>query len=190
MQYVQELRSTATRVARLFELLQSLILTGETLTPTIAAAEYRLVQRSRNRPPSEATMPEAYGDAALRHWSDAVFLESDKRLPNADQLFGIAAECAIKAAVAQIPSCAAGGVLTKRYREHVEILWDRVPLQDVHKRFPGLVALLKAGRPFADWGIEHRYEPDSATHPAAMLRHCEAAKRVLGAVSLLGRRRS
>lgn len=136
-------------------------------------------------------MPEAFPDAALRHWYDAVFLEADKRLPNADQLFGIAAECAIKAALVQLPAFAADGTLTKHYREHVDVLWARVPLQGVlHKRFPNLVAVLKPGNQFSDWNVDQRYESDSATDSAVMLRHREAAKRVLGAVSLLGKRRS
>lgn len=136
-------------------------------------------------------MPEAFPDAALRHWYDAVFLEADKRLPNADQLFGIAAECAIKSALVQLPSFAEEGTLTKHYREHVDVLWARVPLQgNLHKRFPNLVAVLKPGNQFSDWSVDQRYGSDEAIEPAAMLRHREAAKRLMGAVSLLGKRRS
>lgn len=134
-------------------------------------------------------MAEAYREAALRHWSDAAFLHEAKRYPNADQLVGIAAECAIKVALSDLPGCATGGALSKYYCEHVDILWERSALWGVNKRFPGLLTLLKSSKPFADWSIKHRYEPDSATDAARVQRHMDAAKRVLGAVSLLGMRR-
>ena len=44
-------------------------------------------------------MTEAYDVAATRHFRDGQLLESEDRLSNADQLFGFAAECAIKAAL-------------------------------------------------------------------------------------------
>jgi hypothetical protein len=134
-------------------------------------------------------MPEVYDDAAQRHWLDASLLEKEKRLSNADQLCGIAAECAIKFAVSHLPGCLQEGKLSKSYRKHVELLWDLVPLQGLQKRFPGLIAIIRAGRPFSDWSIDQRYEPDSFIHADAAERHREAAKRLLGSVSLLGTRR-
>jgi hypothetical protein len=41
-------------------------------------------------------MPD-YRDAAERHWEDAGFLINDNRIANTDHLFGMAAECALKA---------------------------------------------------------------------------------------------
>lgn len=134
-------------------------------------------------------MPEAYGDAALRHWTDACLLEQNERLPNADQLCGLAAECAIKVAVSQLPSGSDGGKLTKLYREHVDVLWDRALTLSLGKRFPTLLTVLKSGRPFNDWSVGQRYEPDDAVGPEAARRHREAAKRLMGAMSLLGTRR-
>jgi len=132
-------------------------------------------------------MPEAYADAAQRHWADATLLESEKRIPNADQLYGIAAECAIKAAL--VVAFAASGRLAPRYFEHVNLLWDVVPVQGLQKRFPGLVALLKAGNMFSDWEVAQRYESDAAVPEPAMVRHRDAARRILGAAALLGSRR-
>ncbi|MFF7266665.1 hypothetical protein ACFZCL_41280 [Streptomyces sp. NPDC008159] len=37
-----------------------------------------------------------YAHAARRHYEDAVYLENDGRLPNADYHFGFAVECALK----------------------------------------------------------------------------------------------
>jgi hypothetical protein len=47
-------------------------------------------------------MSEVFGDAALRHWQDASLLESNKRVCNADQLFAMATECAIKVALTAV----------------------------------------------------------------------------------------
>ena len=54
-------------------------------------------------------MAEAYADAAVRHWSDAEFFKEDQRLPNADQLYGFAAECALKVALLKVPGCVSSG---------------------------------------------------------------------------------
>jgi len=42
-------------------------------------------------------MPVDFYDACKRHWNDAEHLFDQKRLANADHLFGLAAECALKA---------------------------------------------------------------------------------------------
>ena len=44
-------------------------------------------------------MSENYTEAALRHWRDAELLKEQNRVENADHLFGVAAECALKAQV-------------------------------------------------------------------------------------------
>jgi hypothetical protein len=82
-------------------------------------------------------MPEAYDDAALRHWTDADVLEKALRFQNADQLYGIASECALKVAISQLPERSS---IPNKYRVHVNTLWNLAPLQSLQKRFPGLVA--------------------------------------------------
>lgn len=132
-------------------------------------------------------MPEAFAEAAVRHWSDAEFCSADHRHPNADQLYGFAAECALKAALLQLPGCLDSGALQRRYREHVNDLWEIIPVQSVHKTSATLVALLRLPvKPFADWSVDQRYEPDVAITVDAMRAHRDAARRVLGAVGLLG----
>ncbi len=44
-------------------------------------------------------MPEAYGDAAKRHYADARMLAASQRYDNAGHLIGFAAECALKHAL-------------------------------------------------------------------------------------------
>jgi len=135
-------------------------------------------------------MAEAYAEAAVRHWSDAEFLNNDHRLPNADQLYGLAAECALKVALFQIPSCVSNGALLGRYREHINELWERIPLQSVERIAAGLVPLLRMPtKPFADWSVDQRYESGDSIKSDAVKKHRDAARRALGAVGLLGQRR-
>jgi hypothetical protein len=135
-------------------------------------------------------MADAYADAAVRHGSDAELLNEEHRLPDADQLYGFAAECALKAALLKIPGCVSSGVLQRRYKEHVGELWELIPVQSIEKIAPGLVSLLRMGtKPFADWSIDQRYESGEAISSDTLKRHRDAARRALGAVSLLGERR-
>jgi hypothetical protein len=131
-------------------------------------------------------MPENFSDAASRHWMDGVQLHSSNRVSNADQLFAFATECALKVALLQLPNCVENKRLTARYLEHVDVLWDRIPVQNLHRRFPTLVAVLKLENPFQNWNPGQRYEDDTAVTPAMLEQHREAAKRVLGAMGFSG----
>ncbi|MGK3990208.1 hypothetical protein WME99_44605 [Sorangium sp. So ce136] len=135
-------------------------------------------------------MAEAYAAAAVRHWSDAEFCKDAQRLPNADQLYGFAAECALKVALLKVPGCVGSGELQKRYREHVDALWELIPLQSVERFAAQLVPLLRSTtKPFADWSIDQRYASGEAITIDILNKHREAARRVIGAVGLLGERR-
>jgi hypothetical protein len=132
-------------------------------------------------------VPEVFDIAALRHWRDGVLLERETRLSNSDQLYGFAAECAIKVALVGFPGFVdADDRLMNQYREHIEILWNRVPVQGIQRRFPGLAAVLQLANPFTEWTTNHRYADDDAATPAARIRHRETARRLMGAVGLLG----
>jgi hypothetical protein len=134
-------------------------------------------------------MPEDYAVAATRHFRDAALLEESRRVANADQLFGFAAECAIKQALVDLPGFRAGGTLAPAYHKHVNQLWDLVPLQNIPRRYGGLVVVLKGLRqPFADWSTDQRYGADGVVTGEAMGRHRRAAARILGSVGLNGTR--
>lgn len=51
---------------------------------------------------SNASFPEDFFDAMDRHWHDAELLRSNKRLANADHLYGLSAECGLKALMKKI----------------------------------------------------------------------------------------
>src|SRR2546428_7127370 len=133
-------------------------------------------------------MPEDYAAAATRHFKDAVLLEENRRLANADHLFGFAAECGIKRALVELPGFLEQGKLAPAYHKHVNHLCDSVHLQGVQKRYPRLVAVLRGlQQPFHDWSADQRYA-DSAITVEAIRRHRKAAARILGSVGLNGTR--
>lgn len=129
-------------------------------------------------------MADDFQAAALRHWSDAVFLYEDGRTSNADQLFGFAAECALKTALLH-----ATGRIDEPRRQHVDVLWDRISPQSLQRRYPALSAVLTRTNPFVDWSTNQRYSDGAEPSAEALARHQQAARRVLGAVGLTGTRR-
>jgi hypothetical protein len=134
-------------------------------------------------------MAEDFAAAAIRHFRDAKLLDENDRVGNADQLYGFAAECAIKVALVALPALAPAGRLADRYREHVDQLWRLAPVQSFQKRFPGLVWALKSVQdPFADWTTSQRYEADGAVPTEALERHRKCVSRLLGGVYLAGAR--
>lgn len=128
---------------------------------------------------------EVFDEAAVRHYKDGGYLVDASRLENGDQLFGLAAECAIKEALSYSIS---KGTLAKLPHVHVdEGLWEMASLQLEPKRFPGLAALLKAANPFHDWAISQRYQGAGCVSKDTAERHRAAARRVIGAVGLLAK---
>lgn len=133
-------------------------------------------------------MSENYMEAALRHWRDAELLKTQNRVENADQLYGITAECAVKLALSSSPGCTSKGVLREGYRKHIDVLWDKIPVQSLAKRFPCLPALASLANPYQDWRIDQRYDADGSVQAPVVESHREIAKRLLGAVHLIGSR--
>ena len=136
---------------------------------------------------SGSSVTEDFGGAAVRHYRDGDLLQRNARMANADQLFGFAAECGIKCALATVLGLAGRGGLQSRYKEHIETLWDLAAIQSTQKRYPCLYAVLTGlQNPFADWSTDQRYGPDDVTSESAVGNHRTAAGRILGAVGLTG----
>ena len=96
-------------------------------------------------------LPVDFLDAMDRHWQDAELLRSSERLTNADHLYGLSAECGLKALLEQD-----GNRIEDRTRRHINELW----------RECGSLADGRAGatsdfnpdaNPFDDWHISDRY---------------------------------
>lgn len=123
-------------------------------------------------------MTEHYDQAAIRHFNDAQLLESKQRLANADQLYGLAAECALKwvwpATRRAIP------------KKHVNELWDQMHIASNRQNNPGLNQFRSLPNPFVNWSIDQRYGADSVVNPTSLATHRDIARRLLGAAQLLG----
>jgi len=132
---------------------------------------------------------ENYASAAVRHWKDAELLARENRVENADHHYGFAAECAIKKVLITSHAFAASGVLDSSYKQHINLLWDKVGHQSLQKSYPQLLAILKVANAFSDWDVNQRYFITGAVTSAAMESHKKTASRLLGAVNLSGERR-
>jgi hypothetical protein len=129
-------------------------------------------------------MREDYEDSAARHWNDAELLSKQGRMENADQLYGIAAECAIKTALRHPPTHPNAGELARAYRLHVDELWGKARGNVLPRHFPALPLLLKSTNPFHDWSVCQRYHASGSTTAAMVQRHRKMAQRLLAAVRI------
>ncbi len=125
-------------------------------------------------------MSENFQQAASRHWRDANVLYREGAYENADQLLGLAAECAIKYALGE------SGRPHKNV--HIDELWDKVTPNYIARQFSTLAVILQQFRPnpWSNWSIEQRYFRDGYVTQPDVDRHKDITKRICGAVNLLG----
>jgi len=103
--------------------------------------------------------PADFHDAHLRHWQDAELLFRHDRWANADQLYGLSAECGLKAVMRRLGMRVRsdGAPEQSKHRQHVDTLWSEFR-KFVRGRIGGrYLNLLPGGNPFASWSITDRY---------------------------------
>lgn len=136
-------------------------------------------------------MATSFTDSTRRHIQDGALLLDRGRLANADQLFGLAAECALKGALTALGmKTTSKGAPERQHRLHIDALWP-LTLALLTDRVGGRWStLLGDGQPFHAWRIEQRYVADrNAPGRAVVDGHAEAAwraARVLDAALLDG----
>jgi len=122
----------------------------------------------------------SFSDAAMRHWKDAQTLSEKGRWANASQLFGLAAECALKQALIatnQVRTLPDGDIVQgQRARRHVnQELYDEYCQNqptELRRAYP-----MPAQNPFQDWCIDQRYWSDGDVPTEHQMRaHENAAK--------------
>lgn len=117
-----------------------------------------------------------YLDAHKRHWEDAELLMASGRLANADQLFGLSAECGIKALAVILKMKFEKDDWPNRqeYRGHADKIWGRFQTFDEGRlRYP-----LPEENPFSDWKIDHRYANRNEFKEEHVAAHQSGAKEV------------
>lgn len=102
-------------------------------------------------------------DAHHRHWQDAEQLFEAERWANADQLFGMAAECGLKKLmlVFDMPFDASeDSPQRKSDRKHADGIWARYETyRSGHHQ--GANYGLAANNPFQNWHVSQRYAKQS-----------------------------
>jgi hypothetical protein len=113
-----------------------------------------------------------FTQAALRHFKDASILTGvgDRaHLPNAMQLFGLSAECSLKAVLIGTGSIpvdpVTGGPDRREHKLHVDQLWQAFSTLLGGRSASSYLALLKSTlkpEPFDSFAVSHRYEDEAA----------------------------
>lgn len=123
-----------------------------------------------------------FRDAAERHWGDAEYLFADTRLANADHLFGLAAECALKAVMQALGMAlgSSGAPVDQQYRVHINRLWDEfVSFASGRSGGKYAAALIASANLFANWDVNQRYEHRSQFMQVDVQRHQQGAKHTM-----------
>lgn len=118
-----------------------------------------------------------YRDAAVRHYLDGDTLRSGLRHPNADQLYGLSAECSLKAVMVGL-----GMQITKKgaprdhaHKVHMPELWMAFQSFAEGRLASRYLEPLAHLNPFDDWRVDQRYWASSAIPAARANDHRTAA---------------
>ncbi|WP_077073303.1 hypothetical protein [Mailhella massiliensis] len=100
-------------------------------------------------------MQKNFHNAFYRHYQDADLLLQNGRWANADHLYGLCAECGLKAILIKqgVASDADHDIKDKTYKRHINTLWNEY-LSFMQK---GRVYLIPAVNPFDTWQVDQRY---------------------------------
>jgi hypothetical protein len=126
-----------------------------------------------------------FGQAARRHYQDASQLKKDRRLHNADHLFGLAAECALKALMVAsgARTDARGDLLERSHRKHFnDGLWDEFHVFASGRQRQRYLSRLPPENPYMDWHVDQRYAADREFMPAAVEAHAKGARATMAAL--------
>lgn len=103
-------------------------------------------------------------DAHERHWRDAELLWQHQRWANADQLYGLSAECGLKGLMLKFGmkwDHKHDAPQSKQDKIHANKVWDRYEAyRGGHPK--GAAYALPANNPFDDWDVSQRYAPSTA----------------------------
>lgn len=121
-------------------------------------------------------------DAFARHFKDADFLLEKERFANASQLYGLAAECGLKALMIKFGMPLSGHLpQDKKDKVHADGVWQRYQsYQSGHTLGTGYG--LTVQNPFGAWSIHQRYWKSSCITEKNAQSHRQGASQVEGLV--------
>ena len=114
-----------------------------------------------------------FADAHRRHLEDAELLHDGSRWANADHLYGLSAECGLKAVMS-----IHGIPIKGRYLKHMPEVWSIFKDFAQGRGGKAYLELLPDGAPFADWSIDGRYANRRDFESGNVAPHRNAARLV------------
>ena len=121
-----------------------------------------------------------FADAHRRHWEDAELLFKYERWANADHLYGLSAECGLKAIMLRLGMGvdADGTRLKPQNRKHMPKLWSIFEDFARDRDRGRYLAPLSDAKSFGDWSIHDRYANRHRFMEEGAAPHREAACRI------------
>ena len=122
--------------------------------------------------------PADFENAHCRHMDDADTLYARNRFANADHLYGLGAECGLKAVMLErgiLSLDDSGRPESKRYRRHIDELWPEFLLAD-HREWTRDMRRVAERNPFADWSVSDGYANGRCFDEATASRRRKAAE--------------
>ena len=111
-----------------------------------------------------------YADAHDRHWKDEERLFACPAWANADHLYGLSAECGLKAVLES-----EGQAIDPLYRLHVDRLWPAFVSFAQGRTGATHLSMLPTDTPFHDWRVGQRYAYQGHFGQASVAPHRDAA---------------
>lgn len=118
-----------------------------------------------------------FRDASNRHFEDAELLLVQTREANADHLFGLSAECSLKAIMLALGMAvdADGAPADRGHRVHMPELWAAFQSFAAGRLASRYLEPLDKANPFSDWAVDQRYWARAAITASAPPKHKTAA---------------
>jgi hypothetical protein len=122
-------------------------------------------------------MASDFKDAAARHMIDAEILFDKGHRANADHLFGIAAECSLKAVMVGLgmDTHSSGTPKDKAHKVHINLLWAAFHSFAQGRMAARYLEAIGTESPFSNWDIHQRYAPRGTFGATAVTSHRSAA---------------
>ena len=118
-----------------------------------------------------------FRDASARHFEDAEVLLMQTRAANADHLFGLSAECSLKAVMLALGMAVNtdGAPADRGHKVHMPELWAAFQSFAQGRLASRYLEPLDRANPFSDWAVDQRYWARAAITPPALSSHMTAA---------------